>query len=145
MIGAIDRRQRTVIAPRMVENRMIRFCNATSQMKYCLSNDMDYTVIYDAFGQRIRKYESSQYRYYITSGANVLEEYNHSQVLNAAHIYNGTSRLATIISGDDIYYVCADKIQSSKVLVDEIGNKDQTRDYYPYGNTSTSTGSVSAY
>jgi len=101
--------------------------------------------VYDAFGQRVRKYESSQYRYYVTSGANVLEEYNHSQSLNAVHIYNGTSRLATIIPGDDIYYICADQIMSSKVLVDETGNKDQTRDYYPYGNTSTSTGSVSAY
>lgn len=103
-----------------------------------------WTYTYDAFGERVRKYEGS-YRYYLTSGMNILEEYNNSQSLDAVHIYNGYMRLATLIPGDDIYYVCVDQIISSKALVDESGNRDQTRDYYPYGRIQDGSGSLSDY
>jgi len=103
-----------------------------------------WTYTYDAFGERVRKYEGS-YRYYLTSGMNILEEYNNSQSVDAVHIYNGNMQLATLIPGNDIYYVCADQIMSSKALVDESGNIDQTRHYYPYGAIRTGTGNISDY
>ncbi|HRS52083.1 MAG TPA: RHS repeat-associated core domain-containing protein [Candidatus Marinimicrobia bacterium] len=38
-----------------------------------------------------------------------------------------------------------DQIMSSKALVDESGNIDQTRHYYPYGAIRTGTGNISDY
>lgn len=63
-----------------------------------------WTYNYDAFGERVRKYEGS-YRYYLTSGMNILEEYNSDQSLDVIHIYNGNERIAVIVPGDDIYPV----------------------------------------
>lgn len=76
---------------------------------------------------------------------NILEEYDDGEDLVASHLYAGNSRIATIIPNNDIYYVCSDQIMSSKTLVDGSGNKDQTRDYHPFGNTRTATGAVSDY
>jgi len=76
---------------------------------------------------------------------NILEEYNDDQSLDAIHIYNGNMRLATIIPGDDIYYVCTDQIMSNRAMVDESFNIDQQRTYYPYGEEVSSSGTVSAY
>jgi len=103
------------------------------------------TYTYDAFGERVRKYENSQYHYYITSGMNILEEYNHDQSLAVMHIYNGIERIASIIPGDDMYYACSDNVMSARALVDESGNKDQTRDFYPYGEIYYAYGDKTKY
>ncbi|MDD5539987.1 MAG: RHS repeat-associated core domain-containing protein [Candidatus Marinimicrobia bacterium] len=105
MIGARDGEERTVMNSRMEDNRMIRFCNANSQMKYCLPVDVAYGV----------------------SAADTVKGDDTQNVTMFRHIF------------------ASDQIMSSKALVDESGNQNQTRDYYPYGNTRTATGSISAY
>ena len=118
-------------------------------VQYQVSGDYPRYFNYDAFGQRVKNEQYTSIRYYITSGQNVLEEYatntGSNPTLNILHIYAGSQRIASIVPGNDIYYVCSDQIMSSKVMVDETGNNDQTRDYYPYGATRTASGSISAY
>ena len=64
----------------------------------------DYNFSYDSFGQRVKRECYGDCVYYITSGQNVLEEYNEDQELEAVHIYNGIVRVATI-KGEKVYYV----------------------------------------
>ena len=75
--------------------------------------------------------------YYLTSGNNILEEY-HNMELDRSHIYNGSQRIATIVNNDAIYYNCTDHVSSSRALVDQEGNVDQMREYYPYGTVRES-------
>jgi len=99
---------------------------------------------YDSFGQRVKREFYIECVYYITSGQNVLEEYNKKQELEALHIYNGISRIATI-KGGNIYYVCQDQVMNSRAIVDDVGSVVQERSYYPYGEKRVASGNISKY
>jgi len=104
----------------------------------------DYNFSYDSFGQRVKRECYGDCVYYITSGQDVLEEYNENQELEAVHIYNGISRVATI-KGGNIYYVCQDQVMSSRAIVDDGGSVVQERSYYPYGEKRVASGNISKY
>jgi len=106
----------------------------------------NYTYEYDAFGQRVKKVEGSNTRYYVTSGPRVFAEYDGSQTLRMEHIYGRDGRLATLKPGDDLYYVVDDHIFSQRKLMDDSADEDQARNFLPYGTqTGPSSGNVSDY
>ncbi|MBO8131425.1 MAG: DNRLRE domain-containing protein [Candidatus Marinimicrobia bacterium] len=122
--------------------RLVEYNWRGQMVRYVLGYNINSS--YDSFGQRVKREFYIECVYYITSGQNVLEEYNKKQELEALHIYNGISRIATI-KGGNIYYVCQDQVMNSRAIVDDVGSVVQERSYYPYGEKRAASGNISKY
>jgi RHS repeat-associated protein len=98
---------------------------------------------YDSFGQRIKKTENSVATYYITSGEQVLSEYDNGNNLKAEYIY-AAGRMVTKYDPDQGYlWFYTDHLGSTRLVdgSDSTGQKDMSRDYYPYGEALRVIGS----
>ena len=116
--------------------------NGTHNLSYDIFNDMTgygtNSYSYDSFNQRVYKNENSVDTYYLTSGPNILAEYDDSDDLLAEYIYSGGQRIAKVDPGQGHLWFQTDHLGSTR-MVDGQGT-DMERDYYPYGNIHTSGG-----
>jgi RHS repeat-associated protein len=87
------------------------------------------TYAYDAFGQRIRKSENGDSTYYITSGMQILSEYNSDDELMSEYIYANGRRICAYQPDQGYLWYYTDHLGSTRRL----DGSDMRRDYYPFG------------
>ncbi len=98
---------------------------------------------YDSFGQRILKIEDSGQikTFYITSGSDVLAEYDKQDGLMAEYVYGPSGIVAKIDPAQGYLWFYKDHLGSLRHM-----NIDNMRiDYYPYGQRKTVAGDETNY
>lgn len=116
------------------ENRQISYDDPVN------ANDANY--LYDAEGKRIQKHVGGIDTKFIYDGANVVADYNASNILQAIYITPFLDQNLLTIKNSNVYYYLQDGLGSVRNIMDAGQTAQNSYDYYAFGEVLSETENV---
>lgn len=112
--------------------------NELASYQRLLPSPINMTMLYDYVGSRIKTIDSVGTTYTPN------KYYEETSTTNKKHIFLDSQLIATIevvgTGSPTVQYIHPDHLGGTAIVTDQIGNKVQTLEYYPFGSIKTNTG-----